>query len=82
MNQIESLVSALKHGEMSMKDLLSQIENLNVSRLTSNDMDSRHSRKSLSENEGGMELFNGYADGRMMMIGSEIDNITNQSYVI
>lgn len=34
-SQIESLVSALKHGEMGMKDLLSQIENLNVSQMSS-----------------------------------------------
>ncbi len=35
MNNIESLVSALKHGEMGMKELLSQIENLNVSQISS-----------------------------------------------
>ena len=33
--QIENLVSALKHGEMGMKELLSQIENLNVSQMSS-----------------------------------------------
>ncbi len=33
--QIENLVSALKHGEMGMKELLSQIENLNVSQISS-----------------------------------------------
>lgn len=62
-SQIESLVSALKHGEMGMKDLLSQIENLNVSQISSPGMilpindDSRRSRENMSQEDNSRRMF-------------------------